>query len=102
MRRGVLVALCLAAMVRVASGQRGTNTAASPDAPPQFTNVAAEAGIGVRHVNGGTPDRHLLEIMGSGGLFFDYDGDGWVDLFLVDGGSLVDPKVDATARDRLY
>jgi len=101
-RRGVLVALCLAAMVRVASGQRGTNTAPSPDAPPQFTNVAAEAGIGVRHVNGGTPDRHLLEIMGSGGLFFDYDGDGWVDLFLVDGGSLVDPKVDATARDRLY
>ena len=101
-RRGVLIALCLAAMVRVASGQRGTNTAPSPDAPPQFTNVAAEAGIGFRHVNGGTPDRHLLEIMGSGGLFFDYDGDGWVDLFLVDGGSLVDPKVDATARDRLY
>ena len=40
--------------------------------------------------------------MGSGGLFFDYDEDGWVDVFLVDGGSLVDAKVDATARDRLY
>ena len=102
MRRGVLIALCLAAMVRVASGQRGTNTAPSSDAPPQFTNVASEVGIGFRHVNGGTPDRHLLEIMGSGGLFFDYDEDGWVDLFLVDVGSLVDPKVDATARDRLY
>jgi len=101
-RRAVLIALCLAAMVRVASGQRGTNSSASSDAPPQFTNVASEVGIGFRHVNGGTPDRHLLEIMGSGGLFFDYDGDGWVDLFLVDGGSLVDPSVDATARDRLY
>ena len=46
MRRGVLIALCLAAMVRVASGQRGTNTAPSPDAPPQFTNVASAAGVG--------------------------------------------------------
>ena len=40
--------------------------------------------------------------MGSGGLFFDYNEDGWIDAFIVDGGSLVDPKVDATARDRLY
>jgi len=53
-------------------------------------------------VNGGTAERHLLEIMGGGGLFLDYDEDGWVDIFLVDGGSLVDRKVDATARDRLY
>jgi enediyne biosynthesis protein E4 len=43
-----------------------------------------------------------MEIMGSGGLFLDYDEDGWIDIFLVDGGSLVDPRVDATARDRLY
>ena len=31
--------------------------------------------------------------MGSGGVFFDYDNDGWVDVFLVDGGSVADPKV---------
>ena len=31
--------------------------------------------------------------MGSGGLFFDYDNDGWIDVFLVDGGSLADPQV---------
>ena len=40
-------------------GPTRDNTAASPDAPPQFTNVAAEAGIDVRHVNGASPNRHL-------------------------------------------
>jgi hypothetical protein len=40
--------------------------------------------------------------MGSGGLFFDYDNDGWMDIFLVDGGSLADPAVAQRARHRLF
>ena len=40
--------------------------------------------------------------MGSGGLFFDYDDDGWLDLFLVDGGSFADPAVARQARHRLF
>jgi hypothetical protein len=100
-KRALLIVVCLAATVRIVGGQRGT-APASPEAPPRFTNSAPADGLDFRHVNGGTPDRHLLEIMGSGGLFFDYNEDGWVDVFIVDGGSLVDVKVDATARDRLY
>jgi hypothetical protein len=99
--RAVLIVVCIAATIRVVGSQRGT-APASPDSPPRFTNTAPADGLDFRHVNGGTPDRHLLEIMGSGGLFFDYNEDGWVDVFIVDGGSLVDAKVDATARDRLY
>jgi hypothetical protein len=94
-----LIACGIVAAMPLVSGQRAPAPAADP---PQFVNIAAEAGVEFRHVNGGTPDRHLLEIMGSGGLFFDYDEDGWVDIFLVDGGSLVDAKVDGTARDRLF
>jgi len=100
-RRSILIIACLAVSVRVGEGQRATTPAPS-DALPRFTNIAPADGLDFRHVNGGTPDRHLLEIMGSGGLFFDYNEDGWVDVFVVDGGSLVDAKVDATARDRLY
>ena len=100
MKRALLIAACVAATIRVAGQREGAP--APPDAPPRFTNIAPADGLDFIHVNGGTPERHLLEIMGSGGLFFDYDEDGWVDVFLVDGGSLVDRKIDATARDRLY
>jgi hypothetical protein len=68
----------------------------------QFVNVAAASGLDFVHVNGASADRHLYEIMSGGGVFFDYDNDGWLDAFLVDGGSLVNPAVDKTARHRLY
>jgi len=105
--RSLAIAFGVMTAIAVVSGQRGsspqsTAATAPSDFTPQFTDVASAAGVDFRHVNGGTPDRHLLEIMGSGGLFFDYDEDGWIDIFLVDGGSLVDKSVDATARDRLY
>ena len=61
-----------------------------------------EAGIDFRHVNGVSPDKHLVETIGSGGLFFDYDSDGWIDVFLVDGGSIADPAVARQARHRLF
>ncbi len=68
----------------------------------RFTDATREAGIDFRHVNGASPDKHLVETMGSGGLFFDYDDDGWIDLFLVDGGSFADPAVARRARHRLF
>ena len=40
--------------------------------------------------------------MNGGGLFFDFDNDGWTDVFLVDGGSLVDRAAAGRARHRLY
>ena len=69
---------------------------------PHFEDVTAAAGIDFRHVNGASADHHLQEIMGSGGVFLDYDGDGWIDIFLVDGGSLADRAVNGRARHRLF
>jgi hypothetical protein len=68
----------------------------------RFTDVTRESGVSFHHINGISPDKHLVETMGSGGLFFDYDNDGWIDLFLVDGGSLTDPRVASQAKHRLY
>jgi len=79
-------------------GQRQTGDSG----PVRFTEVTRQAGIDFRHVNGASADKHLVETMGSGGLFFDYDNDGWLDVFLVDGGSLADPHVARQARHRLY
>jgi hypothetical protein len=81
----------------------------SAQAPPAgnstdvvFRNIARAAGIAVTHVNGASPQKYFAEIMGSGGLFFDFDDDGWLDVFLVDGGSVADARVAATARHRLF
>jgi enediyne biosynthesis protein E4 len=63
----------------------------------RFTEISHEAGVDFRHVNGASADKHLVETMGSGGLFFDYDDDGWTDIFLVDGGLLADPARAASA-----
>jgi hypothetical protein len=67
-----------------------------------FHDVSTAAGLIVTHVNGASPDKHFVEIMGSGGLFFDFDNDGWIDVFLVDGGSKADPRIARTARHRLF
>ena len=67
-----------------------------------FVEAAEEAGIDFRHENGATPEKYMPETMSGGGLFFDYDGDGWLDVFLVNGGSFVDASVAAAAAHRLY
>jgi hypothetical protein len=77
---------------------------ATPPTPsaPSFRDVAATAGLDFVHVNGASEEKFFPEIMGSGGLFLDFDNDGWLDVFLVDGGSYADPAVARRARHRLY
>ena len=90
-----MIAVTIAmAVTRIATSQTPANV--------QFVNVAMQSGVDFQHVNGASPDRHLYEIMSGGGLFFDYDNDGWLDIFLVNGGSLTSPATDKTARHRLY
>ena len=69
---------------------------------PQFTDIARQAGVAFHHTNGASAEKHIVETMGSGAVLFDYDGDGWIDIFLVDGGSLADAAVNRLARHRLY
>ena len=74
---------------------------AAPEGPFQFVDIAAKAGITAPVVYG-NPDRktHIIETNGCGIAFFDYDNDGWVDLF-VPGGSRLDGNT-AGMTNRLY
>src|SRR6185295_19881034 len=72
------------------------------DTPVQFANIAEKAGIHFRHENGATPEKYLPETMGAGGLFFDYNNDGWLDIFLVNGGSFKDAGKATRARHGLF
>jgi enediyne biosynthesis protein E4 len=68
----------------------------------RFTDIGGTAGVNFRQINGASREKHLAETIGSGGLFFDYDNDGWIDILLVDGGSLADPAIARQARHRLF
>jgi hypothetical protein len=53
-----------------------------------FEEVSAKAsGITWVHNNAHSPERFLPETVGAGGAFFDYDNDGWMDIYLVNSGA---------------
>src|SRR2546430_17353172 len=53
-----------------------------------FRDVAGRAGITPVIVSGGPKKNYVLEVNGSGAWWLDYDGDGWMDLYLVNGATL--------------
>ena len=57
--------------------------------PFSFVNVARDAGLTARTIYGGTDtNKYLLETTGCGAAALDYDNDGWMDVFLVNGSVL--------------
>src|SRR5947208_2036475 len=58
----------------------------TPTSPVQFVDVAREAGLIARNVWGGVDHKkYIIEAKGSGLAFFDYDHDGWLDIYLTNG-----------------
>src|SRR5205814_2460737 len=77
---------------------------------PTFIDITARSGVRFKHDASHTSQKYLPEAMGGGVAMFDYDGDGRLDLFFVNGAALQDPmpagaqpdKSDPRYWNRLY
>ena len=81
--------LSLSLPTRIFPGPR-LESASSPveGTPPgvNFVNIAKESGLNAKFIYGGEhKNKYLLETTGCGVAFYDYDNDGWLDIFFVNG-----------------
>jgi len=78
-------------------------TGRGPSEPlPSFVDAAAEAGLRFTFLNGQSAERQFPE-SGSGGVgLLDYDGDGWLDVYCVQGGRFPPAPGPAPNADRLF
>ncbi|HIQ21383.1 MAG TPA: CRTAC1 family protein [Planctomycetes bacterium] len=60
-------------------------SAAAEESLPVFTDVTEEAGIHCKHSFGDMELSNIVEGTGAGAMFFDYNGDGWLDIYLPNG-----------------
>jgi enediyne biosynthesis protein E4 len=88
-------------------GLSSTPPPTQPPAPPlarpfsRFSDVAQQAGLIAPTIYGGVErDTYIIESMGGGCAFLDYDGDGWMDLFILGGTRLA--GAPPGAGNRLY
>ncbi|MCH8217139.1 MAG: CRTAC1 family protein [Planctomycetes bacterium] len=70
--------------------------------PIQLTDVTEATGIAFRHTDGGTGQRYIVETVSAGLALFDYDGDGDIDIYFLNGAALEAPQSDTPPRNRLY
>lgn len=100
--------LTTASTVAMAQGVSSRNLKPMPRGKPTglpfhavFTDVAAQAGLTSDVVYGGLKQKnYIIETVGCGIAFLDYDNDGWLDIFVLSGTRAVAPLPDAT--NRLY
>ncbi len=112
--RPLLVFLCLLCLVSIAAtpvpgqGSASRGVKPTPRGKPsglpfhaRFVDVAEEAGLTAPIIYGGIAGKdYIVETVGSGAAFVDYDNDGWVDIFVLSGIRRDDSAPSAT--NRLY
>lgn len=65
--------------------------ATAPGGGFRFSDITQKAGLDFRYLASPTSKKYLIETMGAGVAMFDYDNDGRLDLFLVNGAPIADP-----------
>ena len=67
-----------------------------------FTDVTSQSGIEFRHTNGAGGSKFVIETVGPGVGFFDYDSDGFLDIYLVNGAATPGIEYETDPENALY
>ncbi len=95
----VAVGLLLAA---AASVLQPAPAAEPAPCPIQFRDVTSRSGVTFRHTDGSSGRRYIVETVTAGMATFDYDGDGLIDIYFVNGAPLPGSAERGPMYDALY
>jgi hypothetical protein len=70
--------------------------------PIRLIDVTGESGVTFRHTHGGSGQQYIIEFMVAGLALLDYDGDGLIDIYFLNGAPLKGTVVDVPPRNALY
>src|ERR1700757_2751049 len=87
-----------------ALGLSALRWASAPNPPAiRFENVAEKAGVNFITQNSPTANKNQIETMVAGVALLDYDGDGWLDIYLVNGAAIPSLQKESSGYwNRLY
>src|SRR5260370_39147735 len=91
MSRSLLSTILFVILMFLASVAQVKDSPPTASATAKFVDVTSRLGVQFQHGAPHTSKKYLLETMGSGVALFDYDNDGRLDLFLVNGAEINDP-----------
>ena len=107
--RAKMTVACFLLVGLLATGQAASSQRKKTRQPPaasaaqvQFVDVGQSAGLRFHHYSGASPEKYVIETMGSGAAFLDYDNDGWLDIFLVNVGEVPGHPAPGPVRHALY
>ncbi|MGA2745074.1 MAG: CRTAC1 family protein [Candidatus Sulfotelmatobacter sp.] len=91
-------------IIIVALGLTALRLGTAPTPPAiRFENITAKSGVNFITRNSPTPNKNQIETMVAGVALLDYDGDGWLDIYLVNGAAIPSLQKESPAYwNRLY
>jgi hypothetical protein len=85
---------------RLSKAQEHSLSTAPPPRAETFVDVTQRLGVNFQYLSSHTSRKYLLETMGAGVALFDYDNDGRLDIYLVNGAPLADPTPKGTVPQK--
>src|ERR1051325_6153156 len=99
--RGPLVVFCYLFLIsEFVVAQQSPAAAAATPSGSSFVDVTQRLGINFQYQSSHSSKKYLLETMGAGVALLDYDNDGRLDIFLVNGAPLADPTAKGTVPQK--